>query len=623
MVMSEADPAEHRGGSRLERLAVQHPVAATWLVLIVPLVLAVASLRQPRWYPLLDQAVIELRIRDVWSSDPPLLGIYGRLGPPGREASHPGPLSFYALWPMYQLFGATAWAMQAASACLHAAAIAVALWIAHRRGGVTLVLATGAVLGVLARFYGPFTLTDPWTPYLPMLWWFVFLLAAWSVACGDLPLLPVTVLAGTFCTQAHAGYAGLTVGLGGLAFAAATFDSFGRRHDGRAPRAAFVRWTLLAAALGALAWAPPLIEELTERPGNLAKLREYFGNPPETPIGLRDGIELLLAHLDLRTIVAGRLGPSDLIDIGSPVPGIVMLVVWLVAVRIAWSLGHRALLRMHLVVAGAILLALVTMSRIFGVLWNYLVPWAWGTLGLMVVAVGWTAGAWRESRATAPATISSVRMGRAALAGIIAVSTFTFAADAARVQIIRPDLSAIMDEIVPRTAKALGDGTATGGGKGGRYLISWTDPTHLGTQGWALLNELERRGFDVGAEEVYGATVRPRRVMSRNAASAVVVLATGEKVEAWRSRPGVEEVAYVDLRNQAERAEYERLRATAVSDLQAAGQPELSLLIDENPWAVRFHPKASEGVRAAIIRMADIGVPTAVFVGSPDAVTLD
>ena len=597
-------------------------MALVWSLLVAPLVVAVVVLRDPQWYPLLDQAVIEMRIRDVWSSDPPLLGIYGRFGPPGQEASHPGPLSFFAIWPLYQLFGAAAWAMQAASASLHAIAIAVALWIGHRRGGVTMALVIAATIAVLTRFYGPFTLTDPWTPYLPMLWWLVFLLAVWSVLCDDLLLLPVVVLTGSFCTQAHAGYAGLTVGLGGLALAVAAVTAFRRRRNRADSLIRLVRWTAVSAVVSVLVWAPPLFEEISGQPGNLAKLRDYFSNSPEAPIGARGGAKLLLSHLDPTALVIGQLGPSDLVDIGSPLPGLVMLVVWAVSVAMAWQLGLSALSRLHLAVGAALLLALVTMSRIFGALWNYLVPWAWSILVLMVVAVGWTFGAWAAARTPLPADRRTALGLRLTMLGVAGLASAAFGVDALRAEISRPDLSAIMDQIVPATADALADGSGPGGGRSGRYLVTWSDPAHLGTQGYGLLNELERRRFHVGAEPLYGAPVRPRRVLDRDAASAVVVLATGVRVEEWRAQPGMKEVIYVDLRSPAERAEYDRLRSTSKEDLRAADRPELADVLDTNPWGVRFHPDASQRVRDAIVRMTDIGVPTAVFVGPPEAATL-
>src|SRR3954471_3344388 len=103
-------------------------VVAVAVILAVPFIMTLAVLHTPRWYPLLDLAQTEMRVRDVFSVHTPLIGLPGRIGPPGHQGSHPGPLSFYALWPFYRLFGARAWALQAASASLHLVAAVVALW---------------------------------------------------------------------------------------------------------------------------------------------------------------------------------------------------------------------------------------------------------------------------------------------------------------------------------------------------------------------------------------------------------------------------------------------------------------------------------------------------------------
>jgi len=94
-----------------------HPVAVIGLlgvVLVVPMVVALITLANVHWFPLLDLAWTEMRLRDVWSSNPPLLGLAGRIGPFGHQGSHPGPLSFYVMWPVYALFGSTAWGMELA-----------------------------------------------------------------------------------------------------------------------------------------------------------------------------------------------------------------------------------------------------------------------------------------------------------------------------------------------------------------------------------------------------------------------------------------------------------------------------------------------------------------------------
>src|SRR3954454_20811777 len=130
-------------------------VVVCTIVLVAPLVVALIALRRTTWYPVLDLAMTELRVRDVFTSHTPLIGLPGRIGRTlAEQGSHPGPLSFYALAPVYRLFGRTAWSLQAGTVAIHAAAIATALLIARRRGGTGLVLGIAAMLALLTHGYG-------------------------------------------------------------------------------------------------------------------------------------------------------------------------------------------------------------------------------------------------------------------------------------------------------------------------------------------------------------------------------------------------------------------------------------------------------------------------------------
>ena len=317
------------------------------------MIVALVVLRHPRWYPLLDLAWTEMRLRDVWSAHPPLLGLAGRIGPFGHQGSHPGPLSFYALWPFYQLFGASAWAMEAASVALHVVAIGVMLWIANRRAGLRLALGSRPSSPCCCAAFGAVLLTQAWNPYLPVLWWLVFLLAVWSVLCDDLALLPVAAFAGSFCAQTEVAYLGLCVGLGVIGLAVAGVRTYRRRGDRDQVRR-FVLWTLIAAAVAVAVWLPPVVEQLTTARGNLSVLFDYFRNPPQSPAGLGQGIKVLLAHLNPVTPFTKALVPTTShVDVttGSVIPGSMFLAVWAVAAITAWRRRLRPLLELHIVIA--------------------------------------------------------------------------------------------------------------------------------------------------------------------------------------------------------------------------------------------------------------------------------
>ena len=84
------------------------------------------------------------------------------------------------------------------------------------------------------RAYGSVTLTEPWNPYLPVMWWFLFLIAVWSVLCDDMVAFPVAVFAGSFCMETHISYLGLVGGLSLALIAAWCQPSLSGAGTGRA-----------------------------------------------------------------------------------------------------------------------------------------------------------------------------------------------------------------------------------------------------------------------------------------------------------------------------------------------------------------------------------------------------
>lgn len=604
-----------QGGER-RRVAI---LAAIVAVLAIPLVVALVVLRHPRWYPLLDLAWTEMRLRDVWSAHPPLLGLAGRIGPYGHQGSHPGPISFYALWPFYRLFGASSWAMEASSAALHVVAMGVLVWTANRRAGIRLALALAAVLAVLLRAFGAVLLTQAWNPYLPVLWWLVFLLAVWSVLCDDLVFLPVAAFAGSFCAQTEVAYLGLCVGLGLIAVAVAGYRAYQQRAD-QAQIRRFTKWALIAVAVAVAVWLPPVVEQLTTSRGNLSVLFDYFRHPPQSPAGVGQGIKVLLAHLNPVIPWTHALVPTTShVDVttGSVVPGSLFLAVWAAAAVTAWRLRLRSVFELHAVLALTMLLGAFSISRIFGVLWYYLVLWAWGLNVLMVVAVVWTFGVLIGRRLHDPTRARADGAGRAALVAVAVVLTVVFAVKAGDVEFPTPRLSRTLGAVVNPTVRALERRPGPDGGRRGRYLVTLGDPAFLGAQGFGLMNELERQGFDIGAPEPYRGPVTPHRVRSLSQASAIVHLSTGSDIAYWRSKPEAQQVAYYDPRSPKERAEFDRIHAQVIADLRAAGLSVLIPGVDGSLFATTLDPRLPRSARLGLSRLADLGLPVAVFLAPP------
>lgn len=588
-----------------------------WLVriaLAVPFVVALIALATSHWSPVLDLAMTELRVRDVFGRRTPLIGLPGRIGNFPDQGSHPGPLSFYLLAPVYRLLGSSAYAMLVATAVINVGAAWTAVWVAQRRGGRRLVLGVGAVLMVTMAWLGASLLTQPWNPYLPLVSFVVVLLSAWAVLDGDHRLLIPLVAASTLCAQTHVPYLSLCVALCAVAFGAVGWRWWraSARDRGTATSVG------VAVAVGAVLWLPVFVDQFRRDPGNITMLRRHFLNPPESPMGLRAGVKTILAHFDVTHIVSGALSRSDyfidnLDDLagGRWTIGALVALAWVAAAAVSVQLEDRRIVRLHLVVAVATAVAFLSTARIFGKVWYYLTLWSWSIALLAVAATIWTCVAWWEvgRRGRLP-------VGRLA-AVIMVLAGSVFLVDAAQVEPPEERLSRVLTEIVDPTADALRSGVGAADGYDGVYAVVWQDAYYFGSQGYGLISELERLGFKARAYDTFRVPVTPQRITNPAQATAEVVLVTGGYIEEWRARPDVFEVAFFEPRNNDELAEFERLRAESKKILLDAGMGEAAELVDSNLMGAGLVPRLPAGVEPMLVRMLVLGQETAVFIAPP------
>ncbi len=586
------------------------------LVVGLPLVVAVIALRNERWYPVLDLAMTEFRVRDVGTSHSPLIGLPGRIGEYPEQGSHPGPLSFYLLAPVYRVLGSSSWALEAATVVIHLGAIATALWIGHRRAGWKGVVAVGALLAVVVRGYGQLPLTQPWNPYLPLVMWMVVLLAAWAVLGGDHLMLIPLVVAASFCSQTHVPY--LALGAGMFALGLGTVIVRALRASGIERRAP-LRSAAWAVGIGIVLWIPPVVDQLVNEPGNVRELVDHLGSPPDPALGVGEGVELALRHLDVWAGLGHQVVETGtFIAAASAWRGGITLVVWLAAVIVAWRVGSRALRALHVVVGAALVLGMASMARIFGRPWFYLTLWAWGVTTLLVGAVAWTALAWWRSRAGDERRDlrTPIAVGVAAVALVATVATAVAFAGADHPE---ERLSRAVGALAGPTYDAVVAGAGSATGEDGVYVVRWSDAADIGSPGFGLLDELERRGLDVAADEFFHVPVTDHRTRSRAEADAQIHLATGGYIDAWRQVPDAVAVAEYDPRTAEQREEYADVRAGFIERLRAEGLDDLVPLVDTNLFGISIDTRVSEADHADLARLIDIGQPMAVFIAPPPA----
>jgi hypothetical protein len=603
----------------------EHPratAAGAVAVLVLPLVVALVSLRSATWYPVLDLAMTEFRVRDVGTANTPLIGLPGRIGEYPDQGSHPGPLSFYLLAPTYRLLGSSSWALEAATVVIHAAAIAVALWIGHRRLGWPGVAAVGLLMALVVRGYGQLPLTQPWNPYLPLIAWIVVLLATWSVLVGDTWMMVPLVVAASYCAQTHVPYLPLGVGMVALALGSVLWRRYRPgRADGRGPDepAAPSPWraVTVAAGVGVVLWLPPVADQIRRRPGNIRQLLDHFGSPPEEPLGAADGVQLALRHLDAFAGLGRQLTDTgSFLTAASAWRGGFVLAVWILAALAAWRRGPPALRALHVVVGAGLVLGTISMARIFGRPWYYLTLWAWGVTAVAVGAIVWTAIVWLR-----PQRDVETPAGRWAFAGV-AATLAVVASLASTVQFADAEhpeerLSEAVGTLAAPTYDAVASATGAASGVDGRYLVRWSDAADIGSPGYGLLNELERRGLDVAADTFFRVPVTADRVQPRAWADAQIHLATGGYIERWRAWPEAIEVASYDPRTPEQRAEYAEVRGRFRQRLREEGLGELADQVDTNLFGISIDTRLSAADHADLARLIELGQPMVVFIAPP------
>jgi hypothetical protein len=593
-------------------------VAVLLAVLAVPMVTALAALHSPRWYPLGELAQTELQVSQVGGEDTPLVGLAGPIGTQDQPGNHPGPASFFLLAPVYRLAGASPFALQVSTVVLNLVAVGVALLAAVRRGGWLFGVATAAVLAVTIRSLGARVMTEPWNPYLPLLWWVVVLLAVWCVWCSDDWWLPVAVGAGCLVAQAQVPFTGLVAVLLG-----ATAGLLGWREVqarwGRAGVLAPNLWAVATAtAIAVLAWIPPIYEELINSPGNLKILRDDFFVGDGTALGLGDGASLWLSRLDPATLLTGALdSPTP----GNRVAGVLFLAVWGLAAVVTWSRRSTTLLHLHQVTALAALAGLISMTRIDGEPHYSLVLWAWATTAVAVLAIGATAaqeaGIPRDPLATAQPP--GRRFPTAAVIGLPVLLLLTSiglaTSSSARAEHEWSVYSQVLGELAPPTIAALRDGEVLGGGSG-PVEVRTDDPYVLGIAGYGMFHELRRGGIDARLP-TYQANLAGGHQVREGERFPVVMVALGPRIAAFRANPEAVEVAATDPRTPQQRRTQEARIADAQRRLRLMGRPDDAEEVEQTPMSLALTNDRPPALEEDLETIAGFGTPVAVFVLPP------
>jgi hypothetical protein len=474
-----------------------------------------------------DVAMTELLTRDVGTR-------WLELGPFSRDGwYHPGPAMYYALAGPYRLLGSTAAALDVGALLINGVSVAGMGLIARRRGGPALALLTLVGCALLVRSLGTDPIRQPWNPWLTVLPYGLLVFLTVALACGDRWALPLAVGVASFVAQTHVGYVPLALPL--LVVGAAWLVAATPRGERRARLAVP---SLVALVVGAVMWLPVVTQQLTNSPGNLRRIAEWFrtGGPRhDAAHTLTTGWRVVsLEYVPPPQWVAG-LRPltsttAEPLAIYRPLfPGLLLLVA--VAAIVLWRQRPPAGRPLVVVWLVASLIGIVATARTLGPVFFYRLGWSWvlGMVGGVIAAwAGWRAlTGWRpslERRALVPASL--------ALLAVMAVVT-----SVAHVHHGTPDplQSGRTARLLPQVEAALPD----------RDGVVVVESASFDGAGYAngLLVGLERDGYDVRlprGQEFAGRN----RVYAGEPVRASLVATTDIGIADGLADPNLELVAY-------------------------------------------------------------------------------
>ena len=523
----------------------------------------VVSLFGRHWFATGDQALEMLRISDVGGKHTPLVGAWSRWG-----WAHPGPLLFWFLAPFYRVFGETG--VLVGTAALNLLCVVGVVVLAHRRGGIQLAALAGFMVALLMHGSGQ-VLIDPWNPWAAFFPFVLFLFLVWSVLCGDMVMLPIAVVVGSYSVQAHAGYLPIVGAFLAIAVAACVVPVVRERGLQGLRHASGTRWLRIAAIAGVVVWLPAIVDQLTGG-NNLRELFAYSRNPTEPAAGIHLAFVAMGAELRPNGpwITGHDTGGLGFLVASPEWPGLLMLGAVVATAVVAWRRGHRDAARLGFVAIAGAIVALASTARITGIFVPYVMRWWWGVAAIATLSIVWTA-ALEVRAARARHAIAFV-----GLLGILATGATMMS-----------DLPTTFPEArLSPVIASVGDPTAAALDRSKRYLVRGIDPFALGGTQSGLYFDLERRGFDVFTDHELLASLRYgswRAVSPSDVDEMVMIVALPDLDAGTFVLPsGGRLVASYDPLTPAQRARYRELASEVREELGAAAPTgRLALSIDE------------------------------------------
>ena len=188
------------------------PAIAAGLAAAIPVLRSTVNAVNIGWQPAGDDGIILTRAWDVFTAHSPLVGQYSEAGNvTGHIVHSPGPLLYWLL-ALPARFGSVA-SVAGWMGAVNTLAIIGCVALARRRGGLVLMFATAAAIALMCQSLPSESFHDVWNPAAALFPFLLLIFVLWSLACGDLRLLPLAALLASFVTQTHLTYLAPTLGM--------------------------------------------------------------------------------------------------------------------------------------------------------------------------------------------------------------------------------------------------------------------------------------------------------------------------------------------------------------------------------------------------------------------------
>lgn len=334
--------------------AVDWALIAAVVGAALPVVGAAVARVGSHWRAAGDEAMIARLSHDVFSSHTPLLGMPSTIAAGidvtgGGTPHHLGPMLFWLFAIPDRVSGSSPAALTITIALVNIASIAAIAWQVRRRAGSSAAIV--AMLGVTVMLWsvGRDLTVQIWNPYAALLPLLLFLVLAWSAACGDPVALPLGALVGSFVMQCHILYALPVVAVGLVAAAAfvvgdrvvrARVDRPDRNDNDRRGR----RRSLVATAVVlAACWWTAVYDQVVHRPGNLTRLWDSFSRSTQARFGTVTALRYVVKTITVPPAFARRFETYSAYSSLNIRPGpwltfgaVVVLAVLILGTIVAW-----------------------------------------------------------------------------------------------------------------------------------------------------------------------------------------------------------------------------------------------------------------------------------------------